>query len=373
MSTQAHQIVGGKRSHCPSKEFFPITGSPDHPISSHCSYNCRFTKGEPMRAVMCKEWGGPERLAVEEIASPPLRAGAVRLAIHAAGINFADLLMVSGQYQEKPPLPFTPGSECAGIITEVAEGVNGFKVGDRVVALAGTGAYAEEVVVDAPRLMPLSPKMDFATAAGFPVTYGTSHGAFEWRAHLRPGEWLMVHGAAGGVGLTAVEIGKAMGARVIACAGGAEKLAIAREHGADHLVDYSREDIRERVKEITGGRGADVIYDPVGGDVFDASLRAIAWGGRLIIIGFASGRIPQVPANIALVKNIDVIGFYWGSYQKHKPELVRQSFAQLFRWFEEGKLKPHISHRLDLKEVANAMNLLSQRKSTGKVVLTTGR
>ncbi len=326
-----------------------------------------------MRAVLCKEWGGPEKLAVEDVPAPPIRPGAVRVAVHAAGINFADLLLVSGQYQEKPPLPFIPGSEAAGVVTEVGAGVSDFKSGDRVMVLAGTGAYAEEVVVDAPRVSPIPASMDFPTAAGFPVTYGTSHGAFDWRAHLQPGEWLLVHGAAGGVGLTAVEIGKAMGARVIACASSPEKLQVAKSHGADYLIDYSREDIRERVKEITGGRGADVIYDPVGGDVFDASLRSIAWGGRLIIIGFASGRIPQVPANIALVKNIDIIGFYWGSYQKHKPELVRQSFAQLFRWFEEGKLKPHISHRLDLKDVTAAMNLLGRRKSTGKVVLTTGR
>jgi len=327
----------------------------------------------PMRAVLCKEWGGPDKLVVEDIPPPPMRAGAVRVAVHAAGINFADLLLVSGQYQEKPPLPFTPGSEASGVITDVGAGVNHFKPGDRVMVLAGTGAFAEEVVVDAPRASPIPHSMDFATAAGFPVTYGTSHGAFDWRAHLRPGEWLLVHGAAGGVGLTAVEIGKAMGAHVIACAGTPEKLEVARGHGADHLIDYSREDIRERVKQITGGRGADVIYDPVGGDVFDASLRSIAWGGRIIIIGFASGRIPQLPANIALVKNIDVIGFYWGSYQKHKPELVRQSFAQLFRWFEDGKLKPHVSHRMDLKEVVTAMNLLAARKSTGKVILTMGR
>jgi NADPH2:quinone reductase len=324
-----------------------------------------------MRAVLCKEWGGPEKLVVEEVPLPPLRPGAVRVAVEAAGINFADLLLVSGQYQEKPPLPFIPGSEAGGTITEVGADVSNFKPGARVMVLAGGGAFAEEVVVDEARVFPISPKMDFPSAAGFPVAYGTSHGALEWRARLQPGEWLLVHGAAGGVGLTAVQVGKAMGAKVIACAGAPEKLEIARQNGADHLIDYSREDIRERVKGITGGRGADVIYDPVGGDVFDASLRSIAWGGRIIIIGFASGRIPQVPANIALVKNIDVIGFYWGSYQKHKPELLRQSFAQLFRWFEEGKLKPHISHRLDLKEVSQAMNLLRERKSTGKVVLTT--
>jgi len=326
-----------------------------------------------MRAVLCKEWGGPDKLVVEDVPAPPMRDGAVRLAIHAAGINFADLLLVSGQYQEKPPLPFIPGAEAAGVITEVGAGVSNLKAGDRVMALTGTGAFAEEAVVDAARIFPIPDKMDFPSAAGFPVTYGTSHGAFDWRAHLKPGEWLLVLGAAGGVGLTAVEIGKAMGAQVIACAGGVEKLAIAKSHGADHLIDYSSEDLRVRVKEITGGHGADVVYDPVGGDAFDASLRSIAWAGRIIIIGFASGRVPQVPANIALVKNIDIIGFYWGSHQGRKPELLRNSFAQLFRWFEEGKLKPHVSQKLDLKDAAKALDLLRQRKSTGKVVLTMGR
>ena len=325
-----------------------------------------------MRAVLCKEWGGPEKLVVEDVPVPAMRPGAVRVAIHAAGINFADLLLVSGQYQEKPPLPFTPGSEAGGVVTEVGEGVNGIKVGDRVMVISGGGAYAEQVVVDAPRVYQISPGMDFAAAAGFPVAYGTSHGALAWRAHLKPGEWLLVHGAAGGVGLTAVEIGKAMGARVIACAGGEEKLAIAREHGADYLIDYSREDIRERVKGITGGRGADVIYDPVGGDAFDAALRSIAWEGRILIIGFASGRIPQIPANIALVKNISLIGFYWGSYQSRRPALLQQTFAQLFSWFEGGKLRPHVSQRFDLKDVASALQMMRQRKSTGKVVLTMG-
>lgn len=326
-----------------------------------------------MRAVLCKEFAGPDKLVVEDVPAPPMRDGAVRLKIHAAGINFADLLLVSGQYQEKPPLPFIPGAEAAGVITEVGAGVSHLKAGDRVMALTGTGAFAEEAVVDAARIFPIPDKMDFPSAAGFPVTYGTSHGAFDWRAHLKPGEWLLVLGAAGGVGLTAVEIGKAMGAQVIACAGGAEKLAIAKSHGADHLIDYSGEDLRTRVKEITGGHGADVVYDPVGGDAFDASLRSIAWAGRIIIIGFASGRVPQVPANIVLVKNIDIIGFYWGSHQGRKPELLRNSFAQLFRWFEEGKLKPHVSQKLDLKDAAAALDLLRQRKSTGKVVLTTGR
>jgi len=215
--------------------------------------------------------------------------------------------------------------------------------------------------------------MDYQVAAGFPVAYGTSHGALDWRARLRQGETLLVHGAAGGVGITAVEIGKAMGAVVIATAGNADKLAIAKRHGADHLIDYSREDIRERVRTLTEGRGADVVYDPVGGDAFDASLRAIAWEGRIIVIGFAGGRVPQIPANLVLVKNCDIIGFYWGSYRKRKPALVRDSYQQLFRWFVEGKLKPHVSERFDLAEVAEAFRALRTRRSTGKVVLTTGR
>lgn len=322
-----------------------------------------------MHAVMCKEWGGPEKLSLEEASAPPLRAGAVRIAVQAAGVNFADLLLIAGQYQEKPALPFTPGAEAAGVITEVGAGVSGLKTGDRVMALTGLGAFAEEAVVDAGRVVPIPQSMDFITAAGFPVAYGTSHGALEWRARLQPGEWLLVLGAAGGVGLTAVEIGKALGARVIACAAGAEKLEVARQHGADHLIDYSREDIRERVKAITGGRGADVVYDPVGGDAFDAALRSIAWGGRIIVIGFAAGRVPQIPANIVLVKNIDVIGFYWGSYQAHKPDLLRSSFTRLFRWFQEGKLKPHVSHTLPLRDAAQGLDLLRQRKATGKVVL----
>jgi len=326
-----------------------------------------------MRAVLCKEWGGPEKLVLEQVPSPSMREGAVRIMVHAAGLNFADLLLISGQYQEKPAFPFCPGMEISGVISEIGAGVDNFNIGDRVMALIGTGAYSEEVVASADRIYRIPDKMDFASAAGFPVTYGTSYGAFDWRAHLQSGEWLLVHGAAGGVGLTAVEIGKAMGAKVIAAVGSPEKLAIAQEHGADHLIDYSHEDIRERVKAITGGRGADVIYDPVGGDAFDASLRCVAWGGRILIIGFASGRIPQIPANIVLVKNVDIIGFYWGSYQARKPELLRQCYTQLFRWFDEGKLKPHVSARFDLADAARALDSLRQRKATGKVVLTTGR
>jgi NADPH:quinone reductase len=326
-----------------------------------------------MRAVLCKELGGPEKLVIEDVPAPPIRDGAVRIAIHAAGVNFADILLISGQYQDRPPLPFIPGMEVAGVVTELGAGVSRLKVGDRVLSSVGRGAYAEEVVVEADSAHRIPAAMDFVAAAAFPVAYSTSHGAFAWRGRLRAGESVLVLGASGGVGLTAVEIAKAMGATVIAAAGGAEKLAVAKRAGADHLIDYTREDLRERVKSLTGGRGVDVVYDPVGGDAFDQSLRSIAWEGRIIIIGFAAGRIPQIPANLVLVKNIDIIGFFWGSYRRYKPELQAQSFQQLFRWYEEGKLKPHVSHRLPLAEVAQALELLKTRKSTGKVVITTGR
>ncbi|HXY98838.1 MAG TPA: NADPH:quinone oxidoreductase family protein [Stellaceae bacterium] len=323
-----------------------------------------------MRAVLCTELGGPEKLAVADVPPPPLADGAVRLEVHAAGVNFADILLIAGQYQDRPPLPFIPGMEVAGVVRAVGAGVSRLKPGDRVLAAVGRGGYAEEVVAEAAIVHRIPDAMDFATAAGFPVAYSTSHGAFDWRARLKPGERVLVLGASGGVGLTAVEVAKAMGANVIAAAGGAEKLAVAQRAGADHLIDYTREDLRERVKAITGGRGVDVVYDPVGGDAFDQSLRSVAWEGRLIVIGFAGGRVSQIPANLVLVKNIDIIGFFWGSYRLHKPELMAQSYEQLFRWFAEGKLKPHISHRLPLAEAAAALALIKTRKSTGKVVLT---
>lgn len=326
-----------------------------------------------MRTVLCKEFGGPAKLVIEDVPPPAIRDGAVRVQIHAAGVNFADTLIITGQYQEKPPFPFTPGMEMAGVVSELGAGVTHLKLGDRVLGSIGRGGFADEVVADAGGIHRIPDSMDFVTAAGFPVAYSTSHGAYAWRARLKAGERVLVLGASGGVGLTAVEIAKAMGATVIAAAGGPEKLAVAKGAGADHLIDYTREDLRERVKEITGGRGVDVVYDPVGGDMFDASLRVIAWEGRIIVIGFAGGRIPQIPANLVLVKNIDIIGFFWGSYRRHRPQAMSESFAQLFRWFEDGKLRPHVSHRLDLTEVAKAFELLKTRKSTGKVVLTTGR
>lgn len=326
------------------------------------------------RAVLCHAWGEPDVLRLEEIAPPTPGDGEVLVNVRATGVNFADILMVAGQYQEKPPFPFSPGLETAGTVAALGPGVRGLEVGQRVMALVGRGAYAEAAVAKAADVFPIPDAMDFVTAAGLPITYGTAHGALTWRAGLEAGELLLVHGAAGGVGLATVEVGKALGATVIATARGPEKLAVAKEHGADHLIDTASEDIRARVKAIAGARGgADVVFDPVGGDVFDASLRAVAWGARLLIIGFAAGRVPQIPANILLVKNLSAIGLYWGSYRERAPALLAEEFAQLFAWYEAGHIRPHVSHTLDLARAAEAMTLLKSRTSTGKVVLTTAR
>jgi len=325
-----------------------------------------------MKAVLCRDWGGPENLTLEELPAPQPAADQVLIEVAAAGVNFADTLMIAGKYQEKPPFPFAPGLEIAGTIRALGANVAGLKEGQRVMALTDWGGYAEAALARAGDVYPIPASLGWAEAAGFPITYGTAHAALRWHADLQPGEVLLVHGAAGGVGLAAVEIGKAIGATVIATAGGAEKLAVAKAHGADHLIDYREEDIRERVKDLTAGRGADVVFDPVGGDVFDASLRCIAWSGRLLVIGFAAGRVPQVPANILLVKNVAVMGVYWGSYRKHAPERLAEEFRELFGWYEAGLLKPHVSHKLALEAAGEAMALLLQRRSTGKVVLTTG-
>lgn len=326
-----------------------------------------------MRAVLCDQWGGPEVLRVADVEPPVPGPGEVALAVHAAGVNFADILMVAGQYQEKPAFPFSPGLEAAGTVSAVGPGVGRVAPGDRVLALTDWGTFAESAVAAESDVFPIPAAMDFATAAGFPIAYGTAHGALTWRAGLKAGEALLVHGAAGGAGLAAVEVGRALGATVIATARGPDRLAVARAHGADHLIDTAAEDIRARVKAATGGRGADVVFDPVGGAVFEASLRAVAWGARLIVIGFAAGQVPHIPANILLVKNISAVGFYWGSYRRHAPDLIAAQFAELFAWFEQGRLRPHVSHALDLAGADEALGLLKDRKATGKVVLTTGR
>ena len=325
-----------------------------------------------MKAVLCKEWGGPETLAFGDVEPPSPGPGEIKVAVKAAGVNFADTLMIAGTYQVKPPFPFVPGLEVAGEVIGCGEGVSRVRPGDRVMGFARHGCFAEEAVVEEMAAVPLAPEIDDITAAAMPVVYGTSHVGLTYRAGLKPDETLLVLGAAGGVGLSAVEIGRAVGATVIAAASSTEKLALAETHGAHHLVNYAEEDLRERVKALTDGRGADVIFDPVGGDAFDAAMRCIAWEGRILVIGFASGRIPQAACNIVLVKNISIVGFPWGAYAGHNPELLRDSLAELVSWHTEGKVNPHVSHVLPLAEAGQALELLMTRRSTGKVVLSTG-
>ena len=303
-----------------------------------------------------------------EVAAPAMQDDGVRVRVHAAGVNFPDVLIIEGKYQYKPEFPFSPGGEVSGEVLEVGPAVEHVRVGDRVMAGMTFGAFAEEVVAPAARVIKLPDGFDLDTAAGIGLTYGTSYYALKDRAELHPGETLLVHGAAGGVGLAAVEIGKAMGARVIATAGSGEKLAVVAEHGADELIDYS-DGFRDAVRELTDGKGADVIYDPVGGDVFDQSLRCINWGGRLLVIGFASGRIPQAPANLALLKGCSIVGVFWGSWIQRDSAANARNFEQLFAWMAEGKLKPHISHRFPLARAAEAINALVERKVIGKAIV----
>ena len=324
-----------------------------------------------MRAAVCHDWGEPESLSIEDMPEPEMTEGGVRIAVKAAGVNFADTLMIKGEYQVRPPFPFSPGLEVGGEVLECAPGVTQVKPRDKVMAMVPFGGYAEQVIAPEVDVFRVPDAMDEISAAAFPVVYGTSHIGLKDKLNLQPGEVLLVNGAAGGVGLTAVEIAKKMGATVIAAAGGADKLAVAKEYGADHLIDYRSEDIKNRVKELTDGRGADAVYDPVGGKAFDAALRATVQRGRILVVGFASGTVPQVPANILLVKNISVIGFYWGAHRILDPDLITASFEELFGWYAAGDLTPHISHTFDLADAAEAMHTLKSRKSTGKVILTT--
>ena len=326
----------------------------------------------PMNAILCREWGGPATLRQEAVERRPLSPRDVRIKVRAAGVNFADTLMVAGKYQVKPAFPFTPGLEAAGEIVELGTAVDGLQVGQRALAvLRFGGGYAEEIVLDAAAVVPIPDAMDFVTAAAFPVAYGTSHFALTHRGHLRPGETLLVLGAAGGVGLTAVEIGKAIGARVIAAAGGAEKLVVAKSRGADELIDYTTESIRDRVRALTEGKGADVVFDPVGGDAFDQAVRAVNWEARMLVIGFAAGRIQSVPANLILVKNISVIGVVWGAQAERDPVLISRNLAELLRWWEAGRLKPMVAKVFPLAEAAAAMAALLSRRYAGKIVLET--
>jgi NADPH:quinone reductase len=320
------------------------------------------------KAVVCRELGPPERLRLETFPPSPLTQGQVRVAIHAAGINFPDILMAAGEYQLKPELPFTPGMEAAGEVSEVADGVAGVAVGDKVIVKMRHGAYADEAVVAPSQLTALPSTFDYAEGATFFAAHGTAYHALIDRGQIRPGEVLLVHGAGGGVGLAAVEIGKMLGATVIAAASSEEKLAVAQARGADHLVQYRREPFPDAVKRITNGRGADVVFDPVGGEIFENSLRCIAWGARILVIGFTGG-IGLARTNLLLIKGASVIGVRAGEAVRRNPALGEVRIKALTEWAEVGKIRPHISHRLPLEEFAHAMRLLIERKVIGRVAL----
>jgi len=323
-----------------------------------------------VKAVLCKAYGPPESLVVEDVASPEPGPGDVVITVKAASVNFPDVLIIQNKYQVKPPLPFSPGSEVAGIVKSVGEGVTQVAVGDKVLAIIGYGAFAEEVKTESRRVLPLPHGMDFASAAAFGLTYATSEHALTDRGALKAGETLLVLGAAGGVGIAAIEIGKALGARVIACASTSDKLAVCRAHGADETIDYAAEDLRERIKALTNGNGPDVVYDPVGGPYTELALRSIAWRGRLLVVGFAAGEIPKIPLNLTLLKGCAVVGVFWGEFTRREPERFAESMARLGRWYTEGRLKPHISETFPLERAADALTRMANREVKGKVVLS---
>jgi NADPH2:quinone reductase len=328
-----------------------------------------------MRALLCTAYGPFDSLQLTDVPEPLLTPDGVRIAVKAAGVGFAASLVVAGQHQTRPPVPFVPGTETAGVVLECGLDVQRIRVGDRVVGCAMWGGFAEQVVVPERTVFTIPAELGFAEATNFCTVYGTAYGALKWRAALAPGEVLLVHGAAGASGLPAIEIGKLLGATVIAVAGGAEKLAVCRAHGADHTIDHRTEDIRERVLALTGG--ADVVFDPVGGSAFDASLRCVRPEARILIIGFAGGTVPQIPANLLLVKNVSALGFYWGHYlgwgkspvSERNWEDLRAAFAEMFRWYAAGRLKPTVSARFPLAGFRAAMAVVLERRAIGKVVL----
>ena len=324
-----------------------------------------------MRAVICRAWGEVDTLKVEEVAAPTPGPNEVAIAVKATAVNYADSLMVAGRYQTKPDLPFSPGLETAGVVAACGQQVTRLKPGDRVMAILAYGGLAEMAVAPEAETFPIPAVRSFEEAGAFPVAYISSHVAIRWQGHLEPGETMLVLGAAGGVGLTAVEIGKAMGARVIAAASTAEKLAVARERGADDLVNYSTEKLTDRVMALTDGKGADVCFDPVGGDLFDAALSALGWGGRILIVGFVGG-VQQIPANRLLVKNRAALGTSLRYFRWYAPDKLRRSVEELLGWYEEGKLKPCISHRLPLEKSVEAIRLLTDRRAYGKIVVVPG-
>lgn len=322
-----------------------------------------------MRAVICEAYGPPETLVVKEVPDLTPGTGHVRIAIEACGVNFPDTLIIEGKYQFRPDPPFSPGGEVSGVVDALGAGVTGVALGDKVMAMSLYGGFAEQVLMDAGALLRRPEAMPAEIAAGFTMTYGTSMHALKQRADLQPGEVLLVLGAGGGVGLAAVEIGKAMGAVVIAAASSTAKLDAAAAAGADHLINYSEQDLRARIKEITEGRGVDVVYDPAGGPMFEAALRSTAWKGRALVVGFASGEIPRVPVNLALLKGCAIVGVFWGAFRLREVGEDNRNFDQLFAWWAEGKLNPHIHEVAPLAEAGRVLADLAARRVVGKVVL----
>jgi len=322
-----------------------------------------------MKALVCRQWGLPETLVLEDRADPVAGPGQAVIRVHAAGVNFPDALLIQNKYQSAPALPFVPGSECAGVVESVGQGVERVKVGARVIALTQSGAFAEKVSAPVDALTPLPEGVDFATGAAFLLTYGTAYHALADRGALRRGETLLVLGASGGVGIAAIEIGKALGARVIAGASSAEKRDICREHGADEVINYA-DDLKPVLAALTQGRGVDVVFDPVGGPFTEAALRNCAWRGRHLVIGFANGDIPRVPANLTLLKGCSLIGVFWGRYIKAEPAAWAADLETLFGWLREGRLRPHVVQRYPLERGADALAALLARKALGKLVIT---
>ena len=322
-----------------------------------------------MKAVRCNAWGPAETLTVETLPLPQPGAGEVLLRVHAAGVNFPDTLIIQGKYQFRPELPFTPGSEVAGEVQATGEGVTHLKAGDRVIAFLTTGGYATHTVAQASQVMPMPPELDFEAAAAFTLASGTSYHALVDRAGLKAGETLLVLGAAGGVGLSAVQIGHALGARVIAAASSDDKLALCHEHGADETINYADEDLRARLKELTGGKGPDVIYDPVGGSFAEPAFRSIGWGGRYLVVGFAAGDIPALPLNLPLLKGASIVGVFWGEFARRDPRGNARNLGQMIEWIKEGRMRLLVSKTYSLEAAGQALRDLEERQVTGKVVI----
>lgn len=324
-----------------------------------------------MRALLCKEHGLPDKLELaDDLDSPVAGPGQVVIDIKAAGLNFPDVLIIQGKYQFQPEMPFSPGGECAGVISAVGEGVDRYSVGDKVIAMTGHGCFREQIATDANGVMPMPDGLDFKQAAGVAMTYFTSYHALKQRADLKEGETLLVLGAAGGVGSTAVELGKLMGAKVIAAASSEEKLAMCRELGADETINYSETNLKDAIKELTGGKGVDVVYDPVGGDYAEPAIRGMAWNGRYLVIGFASGPIPEIPLNLALLKGCSIVGVFWGRFIGEEPAVHLQNIKDLWGLFAEGKLKPAINDVFPLEDYEQAYDVMTGRRARGKVILT---